>query len=149
MFVVIHWEAPYSLSSMNRSILQEAVDAGVRFQRSRLCTHRGDALNGTGPNTNLFGDCMDIRFQEDRRTRAAPLFGGRCALRHDAHSSINARFRLSIDHDLKRLRKLCPSSNVPWTGATLPTTFSRVRLPTLRDRMRNVFEGTFEPSAST
>jgi len=56
---------------------------------------------------------------------------------------------LSTDHDLKRLRKLWPSNKLPLTDATLPFTFSRTFLPTFSDLIRNVCDGTSEPSAST
>ena len=45
---------------MNRSILEDTVDAGARFRGSRLCTHRGDdALEGvfcTGKVLLIFAD---------------------------------------------------------------------------------------------
>jgi hypothetical protein len=64
------------------------------------------------------------------------------------HSSTNTCRWLSIDHDLNRLRKLCPSSRLPLTSATLPVTFSIFLSPIVKVRMRKVCDGTVEPSAS-
>ena len=63
--------------------------------------------------------------------------------------SNNSCLVLSTDHDLKRLRKLRPSSRLPSTLVMLPVTSSRTLLPTLNELIRNVCEGTVEPFAST
>ena len=44
---------------------------------------------------------------------APSFFGISLSTVFTGHSRINACFPLSIDHDLNRLKKLCPSSNVP------------------------------------
>ena len=45
---------------MKRSILKKTVDAGVRFRRARLCTHRGDdALSSPGAYANFLRYRMD------------------------------------------------------------------------------------------
>ena len=59
-----------------------------------------------------------------------------------AHSRISTCLVLSIDHDLNRLRKLRPSSRLPFTEATLPGTFSKALFPTFSDLIRNICEGT-------
>jgi hypothetical protein len=56
-------------------------------------------------------------------------------------------FVLSIDHDLKRSRNDCPSSNGPFGDATLPLTFSTIVLPTFSDLIVKVIDLVSEPSA--
>src|SRR5271166_995988 len=64
------------------------------------------------------------------------------------HSSTRTPRALSIDHDRKRRRKLCPSSGSPETDVVPAVTFSRTVSPTVSDLMRNVVDGTVEPSAN-
>ena len=46
------------------------------------------------------------------------------------------------------LKKTLTNNSVPFTEATLPFTFSMTLLPTFSDLIRNVCDGTVEPSAS-
>jgi hypothetical protein len=50
---------------------------------------------------------------------------------------------------LKASRNDCPSKSIPPEGATLPVTFSSTLSPTFNDRILNVIDCDFEPSAKT
>jgi hypothetical protein len=82
------------------------------------------------------------------RYELPPLLDARYVALVDPYSRTKTRRELSIDHGLKRLRKLCPSSRLPSTGATLPVKFSKVLSPALRVLRRKVCDRTVEPSAN-
>jgi hypothetical protein len=100
-----------------------------------------------------------LRNRSQRDRSISKMYGQRCArcglrelprLAHQTGRYPRTRTwrLLSIDHDLRRLRKLCPRSKLPFPDRTLPVTFSKALSPTFSNLMRKVRPGTALPSAN-